>query len=288
MSLLFNEAQTSHEVAVEVEGTRYKVHYNDIGDSKDRVVVMLHGSGPGATGWANYYRNIDAFAGAGYRLLLINMPGFGKSDPVVIDRGSRSEFNGQVVRAVLDQIQVDKVSVVGNSMGAHSATAFALKNPERVNRLVYMGGGTAGPSMFVPQPAEGIKLLNFVYREPTLENVKRMMNVFVYDASALTDDLLQQRVDNMQASKLHLDNWVKSMAANPKQFSDYQTQLHEIKAPALIVWGREDRFLPYDMGLRLMAGLPNAEFHMFNRCGHWVQWEHVDKFNRMVLDFLSN
>ncbi len=172
-------------------------------------------------------------------------------------------------------------------MGAHSATAFVLANPDRVHRLVCMGGGTGGPSTFVPQPTEGIKLLNFVYREPTLENVKRMMNVFVFDPSALTDDLLQQRVNNMQANKHHLENWVSSMAANPRQFTDYQPRLPEIEAPTLIVWGREDRFVPYDIGLCLLSGLQDAEFHMFNRCGHWVQWEHAEKFNRMVLDFLS-
>ncbi|CAB3788725.1 2-hydroxy-6-oxononadienedioate/2-hydroxy-6-oxononatrienedioate hydrolase [Paraburkholderia caffeinitolerans] len=287
MSFLFNEAQTSREVVVRVHDIDYKVHYNDVGCAEDPVVVMLHGSGPGATGWANYHRNIDAFAGAGYRVLLINVPGFGKSDPVVIAQGSRSEFNGQVVRAVLDQIQIDKISLIGNSMGAHSATAFVLANPDRVHRLVCMGGGTGGPSTFVPQPTEGIKLLNFVYREPTLENVKRMMNVFVFDPSALTDDLLQQRVNNMQANKHHLENWVSSMAANPRQFTDYQPRLPEIEAPTLIVWGREDRFVPYDIGLCLLSGLQDAEFHMFNRCGHWVQWEHAEKFNRMVLDFLS-
>ncbi|MGF6970304.1 pimeloyl-ACP methyl ester carboxylesterase [Paraburkholderia sp. WC7.3g] len=114
---------------------------------------------------------------------------------------------------------------------------------------------TGGTSTFVPLPTEGIKLLNFVYREPTLENVKRMMNVFVYDPSALTDDLLQQRVNNLQANKHHVENWVASMAANPRQFTDYQLRLSEIKAPTLIVWGREDRFLPFDIGLRLLSGL---------------------------------
>ncbi|HWU67597.1 MAG TPA: alpha/beta fold hydrolase, partial [Stenotrophobium sp.] len=157
----------------------------------------------------------------------------------------------------------------------------------RVGKLVLMGGGTGGPSQFVPMPTEGIKLLNHVYREPTLENVKRMMNIFVFDASALTDDLLQLRVENMLARRDHLDNWVKSVTAHPKQFSDYGPRLGEVKAPALIIWGRDDRFVPFDIGLRLLWGMPNAEMHIFNRCGHWAQWEHADKFNRMVLAFLA-
>ncbi|WP_034296279.1 alpha/beta fold hydrolase [Herbaspirillum sp. RV1423] len=288
MSTTCSEASTSKFVKVRDGDVEYNVHYNDVGPASGQAVVMLHGSGPGATGWANFHRNIEPFAAAGYRLLLIDMPGFGKSDVFLNTAGSRSDFNGRIVKLVLDQIKVERAHMLGNSMGGHSTTAFALANPDRVGKLILMGGGTGGPSQFVPMPTEGIKLINHVYREPTLDNVKRMMNIFVYDPSALTDDLLQLRVDNMLSRRDHLDNWVKSLAANPKQFSDYGPRLSEVKAPTLIIWGRDDRFVPLDVGLRLLWGMPNAEMHIFNRCGHWAQWEHADKFNRMVLDFLAD
>lgn len=287
MSTLHTEAASSRFVRVRDGEVEYNVHYNDVGPASGQVVVMLHGSGPGATGWANFHRNVEPFAAAGYRVLLIDMPGFGKSDVFLNTAGSRSDFNGRIVKLVLDRVGVERAHLVGNSMGGHSTVAFALANPERVGKLVLMGGGTGGPSQFVPMPTEGIKLLNHVYREPTLENVKRMMNIFVFDASALTDDLLQLRVEKMLARRDHLDNWVKSVTAHPKQFSDYGARLGEVKAPALIIWGRDDRFVPFDIGLRLLWGMPNAEMHIFNRCGHWAQWEHADKFNRMVLAFLA-
>lgn len=287
MSVPYTEAASSRFVQVHDGEMAYKVHYNEVGPASGQVIVMLHGSGPGATGWANFHRNVEPFAAAGYRVLLIDMPGFGRSDAFLNTAGSRSDFNGRIVKGVLDQLKVERAHLIGNSMGGHSSTAFALACPERVGKLVLMGGGTGGPSQFVPMPTEGIKLLNHVYREPTLENVKRMMNVFVFDASALTDDLLQLRVDNMLARRDHLDNWVQSLAANPRQFSDYGPRLGEVKAPALIIWGRDDRFVPVDIGLRLLWGMPNAEMHIFNRCGHWAQWEHADKFNRMVLAFLA-
>ena len=287
MSTPYTEAASSRFVTVRDDEVAYNVHYNDVGPASSQVVVMLHGSGPGAPGWAIFPRNVEAFTGAGYRVLLIDMPGFGKSDAFLNTAGSRSDFNGRIVKLVLDRLGVERAHLVGNSMGGHSSMAFALANPGRVGKLVLMGGGTGGPSQFVPMPTEGIKLLNHVYREPTLENVKRMMNIFVFDASALTDDLLQLRVENMLARRDHLDNWVKSVTAHPKQFSDYGPRLGEVKAPALIIWGRDDRFVPFDIGLRLLWGMPNAEMHIFNRCGHWAQWEHADKFNRMVLAFLA-
>ena len=282
----FNEENTSHFVNIEDAGRTLNIHYNDIGDGNN-VVVMLHGSGPGATGWANFNRNIDPLIDAGFRVLLINCPGWGKTDTVVCAE-SRSELNGRVVKAVIDQLGINKISLLGNSMGGHSAVAFALANPDNVDKLVLMGGGTGGVSSFVPMPTEGIKLIGALYREPTLENLKRMMNVFVYDTSDLTEDLMQARLTNLLARPDHLENFVKSLQAHPKQFPDQSARLDEINAETLIVWGRNDRFVPVDTGYRLNAGILNSQLHVFNKCGHWAQWEHAEKFNRLVLDFLTH
>jgi 2-hydroxy-6-oxonona-2,4-dienedioate hydrolase len=279
------EAATSKFIRIKDGELDAQIHYNDTGEGKE-TVVMLHGSGPGATGWANFNRNVDAFVAAGYRVVLMDCLGWGKSDPVVC-AGSRSDLNARTLKALLDGLNLERVHIVGNSMGGHSAVAFALSNPTRVGKLILMGGGTGGPSQFVPMPTEGIKLLQGLYREPTIDNLKKMMNVFVFDASSLTDALFQARLDNMLARKDHLENFVKSLAANPKQFPDQGARLGEISAPTLVIWGRDDRFVPMDTGLRLLWGMQNAEMHIFNRCGHWAQWEHAEKFNRMVLDFLG-
>ncbi|MBL8471579.1 MAG: alpha/beta fold hydrolase [Rhodocyclaceae bacterium] len=280
------EAGTSKFARIKEGDLDLQLHYNDCGEGAE-TVVMLHGSGPGASGWANFNRNVEPLVAAGYRVILMDCPGWSKSDPIVCT-GSRSELNGRALKGLLDAIGVDKVHIIGNSMGGHSAVAFALANPARVGKLVLMGGGTGGPSQFVPMPTEGIKLLQGLYREPTIENLKKMMAVFVFDTSSLTEQLYQARLDNMMSRKDHLENFVKSLTVNPKQFTDYGPRLGEITAPALVIWGRDDRFVPMDIGLRLIWGMPNAELHVFNRCGHWAQWEHADKFNRMVLDFLQH
>ncbi|WP_448207993.1 alpha/beta fold hydrolase [Azospirillum sp. sgz302134] len=279
------EAATSKFVTIKEAGADLRIHYNDAGEGAE-TVVMLHGSGPGASGWANFNRNVDAFVAAGFRVILMDCPGWSKSDPVVCT-GSRSELNARALKGLLDALRLDKVHIVGNSMGGHGAVAFALAHPAQVGKLVLMGGGTGGPSLFQPMPLEGIKLLQAVYREPTMDNLKKMLNVFMFDASKLTDELIQARLDNMLSRRDHLENFVKSLAANPKQFPDVSPRLGEIAAPALVIWGRDDRFVPLDIGLRLLWGMQNAEMHVFNRCGHWAQWEHADKFNRMVIDFFK-
>jgi len=244
------EATTSKFVRIKEGELDLQLHYNDCGSGAE-TVVMLHGSGPGASGWANFNRNIEPLVAAGYRVILMDCPGWSKSDPIVCT-GSRSDLNGRALKGLLDAIGLDKVHIIGNSMGGHSAVAFALANPKRVGKLVLMGGGTGGPSQFVPMPTEGIKLIQALYREPSVENLKRMMAVFVYDSSGLTEELYQTRLDNMLARRDHLENFVKSHAANPRQFTDYGPRLGEIAAPALIIWGRDDRFVPMDVGLRLV------------------------------------
>lgn len=282
----FTDAGTSKFVRVQEGELDLQLHYNDIGGGSE-TIIMLHGSGPGASGWANFNRNIDTFVDAGYRVIFMDCPGWSKSDPVV-STGSRSNLNANALKGFVNALGLDRVHLVGNSMGGHTAVAFALDNPERVGKLVLMGGGTGGVSSFVPMPTEGIKLIGGVYRDPTLENLKKMMTVFVYDSSALTEDLIQGRLDNMLKQREHLENFVKSVEANPKQFPDFGHRLSEIKAQTLVIWGRNDRFVPMDTGLRLIAGIPNSELHVFNACGHWAQWEHAEKFNRMVLDFLTH
>lgn len=279
------EEASSRFVRIREGDLDLQLHYNDFGHGS-RTVVMLHGSGPGASGWSNFNRNIAPLVEAGYRVLLVDCPGWSKSDPVV-NSGSRSELNARALKGLLDVLGIDGVDLIGNSMGGHSAVAFALANPSRAGKLVLMGGGTGGVSPFVPMPTEGIKVVGLVYRQPTLENLKRLMNVFVYDASELTDQLIQERLDNMLSQRQHLDNFVRSAELNPMQFPDVGHRLHEIRQHTLVLWGRDDRFVPMDAGLRLLAGIQNAELHIFNRCGHWVQWEYAQRFNQMVLEFFA-
>jgi 2-hydroxy-6-oxonona-2,4-dienedioate hydrolase len=279
------DASTSRLVRIKEGDLDLQLHYNDAGKG-EQAVVMLHGSGPGASGWSNFHRNVEPLVSAGYRVVLMDAPGWSKSDPIV-SKGSRSDLNATALKGLLDVLNIDKAHLIGNSMGGHSAVAFALANPSRVGKLVLMGGGTGGVSSFVPMPTEGIKLIGALYRDPSIENLKRMMNVFVYDTSALTEDLFRLRLDNMLSRREHLENFVKSAEANPKQFPDVGHRLGEISAETLVIWGRDDRFVPLDTGLRLLAGLQKADLHVFSRCGHWAQWEHADKFNRMVVEFLG-
>ncbi len=286
MKKQYTESETSKFIHVKEGRLDAKIHVNDTGGTGD-AVVMLHGSGPGASGWSNFYRNVDAFAEAGYRVVLIDCPGWSKSDPIIVTEGWRSEINAAAVKGVLDALGIEKAHLIGNSMGGTNALTFALMYPQRLGKLIIMGGGGVGLSNFVPLPTEGIKLLRGVYANPSIESLRAMLKVFVFDPETLTEELINARLNNMMNNQIHLENFMKSLNANPAFSPDLSQRLSEIKAPSLITWGRDDRFVPLDCGLRMVWGLPDAELHVFSKCGHWAQWEHADKFNRLVIDFLA-
>lgn len=263
---------------------KYNVYFNEAGIGE--TVVMLHGGGPGATGWSNFARNIGPFA-ENYRTILLDCPGFGRSDTVTDTTVPRDTVNAEAVRDLLDSLGIEKANLIGNSMGGATSLRFALEYPDRINKMVLMGPGGAGVSIFQPMPMEGIKILFDLYRNPTLEGLKRMIQVFVYDPSAITEELVQGRYDAMMANRHHLDNFVKVIDANTL-LTDFTPRLSEIHAETLVTWGRDDRFVPLDHGLRLLWGLPNAQLHVFSKCGHWAQFEHAEEFNRLVQDFLAH
>ena len=184
----------------------------------------------------------------------------------------------------MDTLGIQKASFVGNSMGGATALSFAVDYPDRVDKLILMGSGGAGDFVFAPTPTEGIKLRDESFRNPSVDSIRAFIEVMVYDASFLTEELLQQRYESMMLKKEHIDNFVKSNFA-PR---DIAAQLKGIQAPTLLIHGRNDRVVPYESSLRLLASIANSKLVIFNRCGHWTQYEMASDFNRLVLDFMQN
>lgn len=273
MSTLTEEA-TSRFAQIE----KLRLHYNEAG--RGDVVIMLHGGGPGANGWSNFSKNFAPLSER-FRVVLLDFPGFGKSDPVIVAEG-RAGFNARVVRDFMKSLGVARAHLVGNSLGGATAAKFAAEYPGDAGKVVLMGAAGGGTSLFVPMPSEGIKLLNAVFQNPTREGFKRLMELFVYDSSWVTDELLEARwkaiVDNPQ----HLEARKQSTPG----VEDLTASFSRIKAETLVVWGRDDRMVPLDHALALVWKIPNSRLHVFSRCGHWAQYEKADEFNRLLLDFL--
>jgi pimeloyl-ACP methyl ester carboxylesterase len=275
---VLDEAASGHYV----QAGGVTLYYNDVG--RGEPVIMLHGAGPGASSWSNFKGNLPAFAER-FRLLLVDMPQFGKSQKIAIENEGRLTFTARALAAFMDELGLESAHFVGNSMGGQAALKLAIESPPRVSKLVVIGSAPVSQSLFVPTPLEGIKHIAGYYRGdgPSLDKMRRLMEVIVYDQSLVTDEAVRERYE----ASLDPDI-MRIMTTTPPRNEDLSSQLHQVTCPTLVVWGMDDRMGALDVGLLLTRRIPKARMHIFNRCGHWAQVEHWDEFNRVVLDFLTH
>ena len=261
------------------------IHYNDT-ETAGPVVICLHGAGPGASSWSNFTRNVGPLSEQ-YRVILADMPNYGKSDDFI---GNDPNLNVRATVGLMDALGIETAHLVGNSAGATASLNIAVDHPDRVLKVVAMGPGSRA-STFVPQPTEGIKVLMAGHLNPSLEALRALANVMLYDSAQISDEALQVRVDT---ALRHLDAQRQNRAAARREGGGFTGRpagpardYSAIRCPVLLVWGRDDRVNPFDTGLALLRDIRTANMFIFNNCGHWAQFEHADTFNRLVVDFLS-
>lgn len=271
------EKSTSRTVQTE----DWKIHYNEAGEG--HPVLLLHGSGPGATGWSNFGPNMGALAEK-YRVLAVDMPGWGRSDAVSFEERDHVE----AARQLLDALEIEKAAFVGNSMGGMTTLRFATAYPERMSHLITMGVGAPGPLLFGPGdgPSEGIKVLQQGYRDPSPETMLELVRIMTFDPAFASETLAQQRSDAARDRPDHLANFIAGMSRG-RPFLDL-AKLKDVEVPALLFHGRDDRVVHVEHSLKLVSCLPDARLVLLNRCGHWAQLEHADEFNRLVDDFVAH
>jgi len=280
-----SEATTARDVQTK----RWKLHYNEAGSGYP--VIMLHGTGPGATGWSNFSRNVAGLASK-YRMIALDSPGWGGSDTVDPSVENRSMMNAEAVKLLMDELDIEKAAIVGNSMGGATVLQFAALWPERMSHMITMGSGFFGvPNMFTPAGmTEGIRIIRETYQDPSPANFKRLVSIMVFDSSFVTDELCQMRSENALKNKANLDMWLKGFgpAAKPGMpVGELTAKVAAYKGPALFIHGRDDRVVPMENSLRLVATVQDSQLHVFNRCGHWAQIEHADNFNALLDGFLQ-
>jgi 2-hydroxy-6-oxonona-2,4-dienedioate hydrolase len=204
---------TEESTSRTVQTKRGALHYNEVGEGA--ALIMLHGAGPGATGWSNFGPNLSAL-GTRFRTLAVDMPGWGKSDPVKAAESDHVE----AVKMFMDELGIDKAALIGNSMGGSTALRFAVRHPERISHVITMGASAGATKLFSPggRPSEGLGLLFETYRDPSPSAMKRLIQVMTYDASFATDELAAERSATALSQPEHISNFLEGLSAPPRGF----------------------------------------------------------------------
>jgi 4,5:9,10-diseco-3-hydroxy-5,9,17-trioxoandrosta-1(10),2-diene-4-oate hydrolase len=262
----------------------YRLHYHEAGSGPP--LVLLHGSGPGVSGWSNFRGNFPVFAER-FRTVIFDMPGFGRSERPELDRAYPFVAADGLAR-LLDGLGIERTHLLGNSMGGYVALEFALAYPDRVDRMALMGPGGAAVHILGPDPSEGARRLTDFMLAPSREAMVAWVDTMVSNKAVVDDDLIDERLANALAPGA-LESAMAifmSLAQHPAPVPLW-ARLGGVKVPVLMTWGRDDRMLPVEGALFGYRQLPNAELHIFSKCGHWAQVERKDEFERVVVEFLT-
>jgi 4,5:9,10-diseco-3-hydroxy-5,9,17-trioxoandrosta-1(10),2-diene-4-oate hydrolase len=261
----------------------------EIGDGP--ALVMLHGGGPGASGVANYHQNLPALAPR-FRVVLPDQPGFGGSyRPTEADLDARSitEITVDALFQALDALGIDTFHLLGNSLGGAAAIAMAQARPDRVAGLVLMAPG-GGWLPFGPTPTEGQKEMFRYYNAggPSEKKMAAFIRAMVFDHKQFGEDVVRARYE-ASLDESHIAFYHRYNAAFAKRhgMDPLWRDLHKIKAPTLLLWGRDDRTITLDGAQIMLKQIRNVQLHVFGNCGHWVQLERQRDFERLVTDFLA-
>lgn len=276
------QVDVNPEVAQTIRTAGFETNYHDVGEGDGIPVLLLHGSGAGVSAWANWRGLIPVLAQQ-RRVIAPDLVGFGYTtlpDPVRFE--IFDTWIDQIL-ALLDGLEIPKVHVVGNSFGGGLALHLAVRHPQRLGRIVLMGAGGVQFD-FTPE-------LDALWGyTPSVENMKKIMDIMAYDRSLVTDELAELRY--RATIRPGAQEAFEQVFPAPRQrWLDAQIvpdeHLAAIEHEVLILHGREDRVVPVAASQKMFGLIPNAQLHVFGKCGHWTQIEHAARFQQLVSAFFA-
>jgi len=279
---------TTHPVqahAVTINERKMAYHEAGLGPT----LLLLHGSGPGVTGMENFRDNIATYS-AHFRTIVLDLPGYGGSDAI---EGPPDQASAKAIVAFMEALGIQSASLLGNSFGGIVGARVAAQWPDRVAKLIMIGG--LGFNLFAPFPNEGINLLSEFAEDPTRERMAQWLRSMVHDKAIVTDELIDRRLAQALEPKtlattkrMYSRAAMQAMAdfiAGPLALKSIDF-LPQIQCPTLLTWGRDDRVSQLDRALLPMRLIPQCELHVFPNCGHWAMIERKKEFEATTLSFL--
>lgn len=277
---IMNKTEFDH--FIEINGVNY--HYRDIPGGKKGTIVMLHGFASSTYTWEAIDRRLAA---EGYRVLSLDMKGFGWSDkPVNADYSPETLV--EEVRAWMEALKLKDVAFAGNSLGGGIACMLAFSYPNLVKTLILVDAG--GQRMKLPKI---IKLFHAPMAHPfgRLIYGRWIVRLILREVFHHKDWVDDNRVEEY-FKRLSTFNAIGSQIAfartiNFDLYEIYMQRLAEITQNCLIIWGKNDSWIPVEHGYRFQEKIPNASLAVIPQCGHVPQEEKPEAVFNLILGFLE-
>lgn len=255
---------------VEVYGQ--KIHYYQAGDGP--AIILLHGLGLDATFWTLLIPVLSRT----HRVSAVDMLGFGRSDKPPLEYSVETFV--EVLEGFMRAAGISKATLVGLSLGGWIAAEFAAQHPESVDRLVLVN--SAGMRPPAPLPSSALALLN----PGSLADERNLLKFIFYNQEMVTDAVVELYFKKRMRSG---DGYTVARMLHSMQTRDewLNERLARVRAPALVVWGRNDQLIPLAMGEELARRLPGSQLAVIDDCGHLPPAEKPAEFAQAVIEFLA-
>jgi 2-hydroxy-6-oxonona-2,4-dienedioate hydrolase len=243
-------------------------------------LLLIHGASPGASSLVNWKLNLEPLAAAGFTVYAYDQPGFGYTDN---PSDHSIEYRVTHVKALIELLKLERYHVVGNSVGGYIAARLALED-SRVKSFVTTTSGSLSPAGSAASQTLAQKhAADLREYEPSLDNMRKLTLGTIHNQNLVTEELVRERYE-MSIGKNYEAQVGRRTAAKQRPIYD---DLGKLRVKSLLLWGNNDAGVSVERGVELFQRIPGAEFHLFDRCAHWVQWDQAERFNRLVIDFLK-
>jgi 4,5:9,10-diseco-3-hydroxy-5,9,17-trioxoandrosta-1(10),2-diene-4-oate hydrolase len=263
-----------------------ETRYWDLGDGKPSI-ILLHGLGGYLENWED---NIGALA-QGSRVYALDLVGFGRSDKPQVEYSI--PYLTEFVQEFMVVQDIDRVTLIGESMGGAIALRFALQYPNQVEKMVLAASAGFGKEISIYLRVMSLPLLGELFARPSRKGFTQFLEQCVHNTDLITDQWIEEGYEmaSLPGAQRSLLSTLRSICniwgVKSEAYRPILDRLEEIEVPTLVIWGAQDRILPAAHAHQAKR-LPDARVHILESCGHIPNIERAKEFNALVTDFLSN
>ncbi len=264
-----------------------KIRYWALGN-KGTPVILIHGLGASADIWMY---NVEALAKQ-HQVYALDLVGFGRSDK---PGPSFSPFDyTSFLDDFINALNIDRVSLVGQSLGGGIALHYAIQFPKKVDKMVLVDNAGLGKEVSWTLRLISLPLMGELFSHPSRRGIEIFFKLAVLNRALVTKDFVELYYDIFSQPGFQqyflriLRQIVNICGAREEILGPIMNNLQKITQPVLIIWGAQDRVLPLKHAYCAKEKLRNAKLKIMEGCGHIPFFERSDEFNRAVLAFLSD
>ncbi len=288
----FEKLQYPFDINYKEVAEGVQIAYADEGSKNEEGILFIHGLGSYAPAWKHNIQKLSKY----YRCIVVDLPGYGKSskDKYKADMS----FHSKHLFQLMNKLEIGKFHIAGHSMGGQIAISMALSQPEKIESLMLMA--PAGIETFTKQEIKIFESTSSVKNlaELTDEQYKINLSLNFYQmdekAQFMYDDRMIIKNDPQITDYYYVINQGVMGMLNEPVFD----KLKEVKAPVLVVYGKQDKLIPNkylhpemsteEIGKLAEENIPNVKLEMIDEAGHFVHFEQAEKVNELMINFMKS